>query len=1080
MLLSSQSSYIKLIEKGKFSKAEKKISKAIKKKPNDVELNFTLSILFLQRNFEKYDAKSSYLFLKTSKINYNKIKDEKELRKLTRSNINTEAYDIFFNKIYHEAYNDALALNTVQSYALFLDNYKDVPKHYKDNAILMRNAAAYKITLQTNTSEAFLLFMETYPNALQYNDAMMKRNALEYEKVRKTDNIESYKKFITKYPNALEVEACNNRIHEIAFNEAKRINTANSYKSFISEYPNSVQYNIASNQMLERQFYETIVSNDWHSYIKFIHTYPNNLWVKKAYEEIYTIGNKFEIANAISFVLQSYDLNSSFDDMILNYYKLISKDGELTTLQDFKNKYSSFVNKIGNFNTDYELALEANRLGLTSSKNENQYFKSDDELNSRLKREGAKTGSIQISLMWNNYNDLDLHCIDPYGVEISFANKISFSGGELDVDMNVYPVSNKPVENIYWTEGLAPEGKYSIILHHYRKHNCGNQCADPTSYKIRVKYGSNIKEFSGTISHSQKKKNIFSFEYKQSTFGDIEMTAKNKKDLISYIKIANGNELAFVALQKLIAYDIKQKKWSSAINLIKSLEIYFNNNIKVAKLIEILNQTSNSSIKIINISSINTTADEYAPVISADNEKIYFCGINRFDNIGGEDVFCSEYKNSNWSSPYLVSGLSGIYSNDAIMAISTDGTSIIKFVNGSLGVVEKKIFGWSEIKYLPKSINYGIWNGDAMFSSDGSALIFSSVRELGYNFSESNEYHAASNYASDIYVSLKGDDGEWLEPINLGMIINTPYSERSPFLHPDMKTLYFSSDGHGGIGKYDVFRSTRLFDTCWTCWSEPINMGKDINTADDDWGYKISTDGNYAYFSKKNPINNDEDIYYLNIPPNLRPGYVATISGFVLDKNNNPISTDIKWEDLETGNNIGQSKTDPNDGSFFIVLPLGKIYGYYVDSDEYFPISNSVDLRDSDKPVEVVENINIVSFKQMINDGSAVPVNNLFFSIAVSSLLPHSIPELKRVASIIKKNNLKVEISGHTDSDGDEASNQKLSELRAQAVKDFLIQEGCNSSNLIIIGHGESKPIVSNETEEGKAKNRRVELKFIE
>jgi hypothetical protein len=293
-----------------------------------------------------------------------------------------------------------------------------------------------------------------------------------------------------------------------------------------------------------------------------------------------------------------------------------------------------------------------------------------------------------------------------------------------------------------------------------------------------------------------------------------------------------------------------------------------------------------------------------------------------------------------------------------------------------------------------------------------------------------------------------------------------------------MKTLYFSSNGHGGLGGFDVYKTTRIYDTSWIYWSEPINMGKDINTADDDWGYRISTDGEKAFFAKKN-INGDEDLFYIKIPPHLRPNYVATISGKLLDKNKNPISAKIMWEDLETGKNIGESKSDPTNGDFFIVLPLGKIYGYYIDKEDFFPISNNIDLRNINKKIEIEKNIDLVSFKEMIDEGIAVPICNLFFNINEYELLPSSLPELKRISKIIKSKNLKVEISGHTDNTGQSEYNQKLSEYRANAVKEFLIKEGCNANMLISIGYGDTKPIYSNQTETERARNRRVEIRFI-
>jgi len=255
-------------------------------------------------------------------------------------------------------------------------------------------------------------------------------------------------------------------------------------------------------------------------------------------------------------------------------------------------------------------------------------------------------------------------------------------------------------------------------------------------------------------------------------------------------------------------------------------------------------------------------------------------------------------------------------------------------------------------------------------------------------------------------------------------------------------------------------------------------MGKEINTAKNDWGYKVSTDGKIAYFSATGK-SGTEDIYTIKLPNYLRPGFVATISGNLVDVDNKPVEATMRWEDLETGTTVGESKSNPKDGSFFIVLPMGKIYGYYIDKDEFYPISNSIDLRTENNAIEVEEDIEMVTFKQMVDDGLAVPINNLFFPINKDKLLPESIPELRRVADIVKKNNLKIEISGHTDNTGTKEHNQELSEKRAKAVKDFLISLGVKSDLMTIIGYGDNKPIMSNDTEKGKAKNRRVELKFI-
>jgi outer membrane protein OmpA-like peptidoglycan-associated protein len=206
---------------------------------------------------------------------------------------------------------------------------------------------------------------------------------------------------------------------------------------------------------------------------------------------------------------------------------------------------------------------------------------------------------------------------------------------------------------------------------------------------------------------------------------------------------------------------------------------------------------------------------------------------------------------------------------------------------------------------------------------------------------------------------------------------------------------------------------------------------------------------------------------------------VVTISGTITDTEKRPVATEIRWEDLETGENVGQSKSNPADGTYFIVLPMGKMYGYYVNKPEYYPVANNIDLRKMTEVREIVEDITLVSIKQMVEEGVSVTMNNIFFDFDKSDILPYSIPELKRVAKIITAAGQKVEIAGHTDSVGDDQYNQVLSEKRAAAVKAFLVGEGCDADRLITVGYGRSKPVESNESDEGRAKNRRVEMRFV-
>ncbi len=553
-----------------------------------------------------------------------------------------------------------------------------------------------------------------------------------------------------------------------------------------------------------------------------------------------------------------------------------------------------------------------------------------------------------------------------------------------------------------------------------------------------------------------------------------------------YIKLAAPKDRAFVALQRMIKSDIDSKNYSNALKTANSYASFFSSNKNFIILTEMLSKPSDNSIIIKEIDEINNSINgqHYSPKLSADEKTIYFCAKDREENLGGEDIFSSyRLQNKLWSSPSIITELSTSNGHEAPEHVSADNTTFYFFRNGTLNQGEFTANGiGSNTKELSKSINQGSWQADICVSGDGSAMLFSSifVDNFNYNQKSSNQmignlsdYHGTSGHQSDIYVSLKDSYGNWGKAINLGSVINTIHCDRSAFLHPDMKTLYFSSDGHGGLGSLDVFVSKRLADSCWNCWSEPVNLGKEINSTSSDWGYNISTSGDKAYFSRDSKIAN------LTLPKHLRPNFVATVSGTVTDDNGEIVACSIVWEDLETGKVIGTSKSNPKDGTYYMVLPLGKNYGYYIEKEGYFPISNNVDVKSANKAISITEDILLVSLKQMVEKSTPVRLNNLFFNSGKSDLLPSSIPELKRVAEIIKKEKMKVEISGHTDDIGETKMNEELSKARANSVKTFLLSQGITEDSMISIGYGESKPIMPNTTDAGRSKNRRVELRFI-
>jgi len=551
------------------------------------------------------------------------------------------------------------------------------------------------------------------------------------------------------------------------------------------------------------------------------------------------------------------------------------------------------------------------------------------------------------------------------------------------------------------------------------------------------------------------------------------------------------SEDAFIALQYFAAPYINKKEWKKAIKIYEKNKIKFPNMYeRFDKIIGLLNAPV-ENINMYNMGgNINSMGREYGPVLSPDMKKMYFTGREREDNIGGEDIFVSYYVTNKWTIATPLTSKINTESNEYINSISADGNILVLFGNyiNALGrgdnfYVERTAKGWSDIMQFPEPINSKWWDADAFLTIDGKAMIFSSERPGGIgDYHPKGDYHHGMTWGNtDLYVVLKEEDGSWSKKaINLGPVINTPYTERTPFLHADGKTLYFSSDGNYGLGKSDVFKSVRLYDSSWTQWSEPVNLGKEINTPGEDWAYKISTDGKLAYFSTNNDVGfGEEDIYYVELPQKLQPANdVVAITGKVLDEKGNPVEAVIKWEDVEALKEIGQSKTDPITGEYYIVLPIGKYYAYFAEVKGYYSTVNYLDLSAVEAYKELQTNVEIVSVEELKNSGKAIKIENIFFDFGSYALKEESYEALKLLFKFMTINpDESVEINAHTDNVGSESFNMSLSQDRANSVVQYLIQKGINKDKLIPRGFGESQPVASNDTEEGRALNRRVEFR---
>ncbi|MBQ6277495.1 MAG: OmpA family protein [Bacteroidales bacterium] len=900
------------------------------------------------------------------------------------------------------------------------------------NNNMLQNAIAaleFRMARNANTVEAYQQFIDNHPASRETLEAKQLRNALAYKQAESSNTISAYEEFIRNYPSGKESDMAQGMIYTLAYDEAKMTNTEEAYRNYLQKYPNSPFAQVAEEQANVIQFNSETKTGDWVSYKKYISRHPENKeLVDAAKKEIYEIAMKSRNLDALDYC--TLKLSGDMLDSVTNLlHDIYMKRGEL---EQFNIKYGSIIPQ--EMWTNDKKQIQYNRMTTDSDWTSYKIYISKNKSNTELV-EAAKNKIFEIAMRTHDVAALD-YCV------------WNLTKNENKRDSALCMLHDIYIDSDPWNGLDLFYKKYGrLVPQKFKEPDKRFKAAMKISDEINAKH-------SLAEEHGRK---------------DFELDENDYKNEASIIRDLFPSYVAFGHLNNFIKDYIKDKQWDKALEVLKQYEDVFAGSREYKHLVKTLEAPAEKDVKIISVGNLinNTKSREYDPCITADDRTMYFCGRHREDSLGGEDIYVSEKDtNGRWGKAHLLSGINTVSGNEAPASISADGTTMLLFMSGFLYSSEKTADGWSEPKKLSNNINICRWQSDAMITSDGQAMLFAA------NHQSKSEVENPG-LTSNIFVSLLDKNGNWGKAIDLGSMINTPGIDRSPFLHPDMKTLYFSSDRASSLGGLDVYVSTRLGDDCWDCWSEPVNMGKEINTINHDYFYKISTDGKTAYFS------NNEDILMMNIPNRMRPDVVATVSGKLVDKDNKPVDAEIRWEDLQSGETVGRSKTDPTNGQFFIVLPLGKIYGYYVDNDSYFPISNSIDLRTEEASVKVENDIPMVSFDQMIEDGLAVPINNLFFNTGKSDLLPYSIPELRRVAEIIKSKKLSVEIAGHTDNVGEDDMNQRLSEQRAQAVKDFLVGEGCSPQKLKTIGYGSTRPVASNKTEEGRKQNRRVELRFV-
>ncbi|MBO4402608.1 MAG: PD40 domain-containing protein, partial [Bacteroidales bacterium] len=502
--------------------------------------------------------------------------------------------------------------------------------------------------------------------------------------------------------------------------------------------------------------------------------------------------------------------------------------------------------------------------------------------------------------------------------------------------------------------------------------------------------------------------------------------------------------------------------------------------------------------------TVNCRLDDYGPAITADDSTLFFTSRRnvkkKYRNLYASDGKYTEKifrslrdSNNRWDSARKVIG-ANFRGHFAVQGVSNDGKHIILYREkrgGDLYEAKLKKKRFSCPKRLPKCVNTKCHETSASYSYDGKTIYFCSNRPGGYG-------------GHDIYKVTQNDKGKWKVVENMGSVINTPEDEISVFMHPDNKTMYFSSKGHGGMGGHDIY-ITMLNNGKWT---KPVNLGRPINTAADEIYFVISASGRSAYYASSQAEGwGEEDIYGISFKSDkifttlaenqlleeeepygeedemgdkgLPTPMMTLLNGQVRDKKTKePISAVIELYDLDSNKKIADFESCSDNGKFLISLPAGHNYRITAKAEGYNDYSEDFDIQDSTG----FQNQDVLV--ELEGDGKVMPADfqNIQFDFDKSDIHgTETADRLDKVINYMKAYpDVKVEVRGHTDNKGTEQYNQALSERRAKIAVDYIVEHGIDRSRLTSVGRGESEPIATNETEEGRALNRRVEFKIVQ
>lgn len=458
----------------------------------------------------------------------------------------------------------------------------------------------------------------------------------------------------------------------------------------------------------------------------------------------------------------------------------------------------------------------------------------------------------------------------------------------------------------------------------------------------------------------------------------------------------------------------------------------------------------------------NSSDDDFGSYLTQNGRQLYFTS----ERSGEQKVYYVEKSPNGWTFPEALSKDINSGSQNGACALTPDGQYIVfaayEHDAGSEGRTDlfsaRKIRGeWTDVQNLGPMINSEYWDSQPTLSSDGTTLLFVSNRPGGQG-------------KTDIYISKRTREG-WLKAKNAGSVINSSADDMSPQLASDNKTFSFASNRGGGQGGFDIYFCKYSNDN----FTEPRNAGIPINSPNDDMFYYILANTKIAYFSSDRSGGKGGLDIYMAVPNPHSSEAIVVVSGVVKDEvTKQALGANITITDLRTGKKVADLRSDDITGIYYVVLQPGRNYSITASKNGYLFYSEKYEVPESEEG------------KEINNDISLSPLSGstrllIFFDFDKSELKDESVPEMERLIEFMRDNpNVKVQIEGHTDNVGDPGYNEKLSLSRANAVKDYLIKSGVESARIKTMGYGPRKPLVNANTEEARARNRRVELRIIE